>query len=88
VGFVLDNVALRQVFSRYFSFQGQLSFHKLLHINLSSCHQQHRVSILTASLNNKHNKKYKQNLGKKLELVKECNNSEVGSRLAVCVKKG
>jgi hypothetical protein len=31
VGFVLDKVALGQVFSEYFGFPGQSSFHQLLH---------------------------------------------------------
>jgi hypothetical protein len=31
VGFVVDKVALRQVFSEYFSFPCQSSFHQLLH---------------------------------------------------------
>jgi hypothetical protein len=37
VGFVLDKVALGQVFSEYFGFPCQFSFHRLLHIyHLSS----------------------------------------------------
>jgi hypothetical protein len=36
VGFVVDKVALGQVFSEYFSFLCQLSFHQLLQTNLSS----------------------------------------------------
>jgi hypothetical protein len=32
VGFVVDKVALRQVFSEYFGFLCQLSFHRLLYI--------------------------------------------------------
>jgi hypothetical protein len=31
VGFVVDEVALGQVFSKYFCFPGQFSFHRLLH---------------------------------------------------------
>jgi hypothetical protein len=31
VGFVVDEVALRQVFSEYFGFPCQFSFHQLLH---------------------------------------------------------
>jgi hypothetical protein len=33
VGFVVDKVALRHVFSEYFSFQSQFSFHRLFHIH-------------------------------------------------------
>jgi hypothetical protein len=33
VGFVLDEVALGQVFSEYFGFPCQFSFHRLLHIH-------------------------------------------------------
>jgi hypothetical protein len=33
VGFVLDKVALGQVFSEYFGFPYQFSFHRLLHIH-------------------------------------------------------
>jgi hypothetical protein len=33
VEFVVDKVALAQVFSEYFGFPFQLSFHRLLHIN-------------------------------------------------------
>jgi hypothetical protein len=33
VGFVMDKVALRQVFSEYFGFPCQFSFHRLLHIH-------------------------------------------------------
>jgi hypothetical protein len=36
VGFVVDKVALGQVFSEYFGFPCQFSFHRLLHIHLSS----------------------------------------------------
>jgi hypothetical protein len=36
VGFVVDKVALGPVFSEYFGFSCQLSFHKLLHIHSSS----------------------------------------------------
>jgi hypothetical protein len=36
VGFVLNEVALGQVFSEYFGFPCQFSFHHLLHIHLSS----------------------------------------------------
>jgi hypothetical protein len=37
VGFVVDNEALGQVFSKYFGFPCQFSFHQLLHThNLSS----------------------------------------------------
>jgi hypothetical protein len=32
VGFVLDSVSLKQIFSRYLGFPFQLPFHKLLHI--------------------------------------------------------
>jgi hypothetical protein len=31
VGFVVDKVALEQVFSKYFGFPFQASFHKFLH---------------------------------------------------------
>jgi hypothetical protein len=31
VGFVVDKVALEQVFSEYFGFQCQFSFHQMLH---------------------------------------------------------
>jgi hypothetical protein len=31
VGFMVDRVALGQVFSEYFGFSGQFSFHRLLH---------------------------------------------------------
>jgi hypothetical protein len=33
VGFVMDKVAMGQVFSQYFGFPCQFSFHLLLHIN-------------------------------------------------------
>jgi hypothetical protein len=33
VGFVVDKVALGHVFSEYFGFSCQFSFHRLLHIN-------------------------------------------------------
>jgi hypothetical protein len=33
VGFVVDKVALGQVFSEYFGFPCQFSFHRLLHIH-------------------------------------------------------
>jgi hypothetical protein len=33
VGFVVDRVALGQVFSKYFGFPCQFSFHRLLHIH-------------------------------------------------------
>jgi hypothetical protein len=33
VGFVVDKVALAQVFSKYFGFPCQFSFHQLLHIH-------------------------------------------------------
>jgi hypothetical protein len=33
VGFVVDKVALGQVFSKYFGFPCQFSFHQLLHIH-------------------------------------------------------
>jgi hypothetical protein len=36
VGFVVDKVALRQVFSEYFVFLCQLLFHRLLHTHLLS----------------------------------------------------
>jgi hypothetical protein len=36
VGFVVDKVALGQVFPEYFGFACQFSFHRLLHIHLSS----------------------------------------------------
>jgi hypothetical protein len=36
VGFVMDKVALGQVFSKLFGFPCQFSFHRLLHIHLSS----------------------------------------------------
>jgi hypothetical protein len=36
VGYVVDKVALGQVFSQYFSFPCQFSFHRLLHTHLSS----------------------------------------------------
>jgi hypothetical protein len=37
VGFVVDNVALGQVFSEYYGFSCQFSFHRLLHtLRLSS----------------------------------------------------
>jgi hypothetical protein len=35
-GFVVDRVALGQVFSEYFGFSCQFSFHQLLHIHLPS----------------------------------------------------
>jgi hypothetical protein len=35
VGFVVDKVALGQVFSEYFGFPCQSSFHQLLHIHIS-----------------------------------------------------
>jgi hypothetical protein len=40
VGFVLDKVALRQVFSDDFGFSYQFSFHRLLHIH----HHRHQLS--------------------------------------------
>jgi hypothetical protein len=36
VGFVVDKVALEQVFSEYFGFPCQISFHRLLHADISS----------------------------------------------------
>jgi hypothetical protein len=36
VGFVVDKVALGQVFSEYFGFPCQLAFHQMLHTHLSS----------------------------------------------------
>jgi hypothetical protein len=36
VGFVVDIVALGQVFSEYFGFPCQFSFHQMLHSHLSS----------------------------------------------------
>jgi hypothetical protein len=36
VGFVVDKVEMEQVFSKYFSFLFQLSFHQMLHTHLSS----------------------------------------------------
>jgi hypothetical protein len=36
VGFVVDKVALGQVFSEHFSFPCQFSFHQILHTHLSS----------------------------------------------------
>jgi hypothetical protein len=36
VGFVMDKVALGQVSSEYFGFPCQLSFHQMLHTDLSS----------------------------------------------------
>jgi hypothetical protein len=36
VGFVVDEVQLGQVFTEYFGFLCQFSFHRLLHIHLSS----------------------------------------------------
>jgi hypothetical protein len=33
VGYVVDKVALEQVFSEYFGFPYQFSFHRLLHIH-------------------------------------------------------
>jgi hypothetical protein len=35
MGFVVDRVALVQVFSKYFSVLGQFSFHQILHTYLS-----------------------------------------------------
>jgi hypothetical protein len=37
VGFVLDKIALGQVFSEYFGFPCQLSFHRLFHAHHLSC---------------------------------------------------
>jgi hypothetical protein len=34
MGFVVDNVALGQVFAKYFGFSCQFSFHQLLHTHL------------------------------------------------------
>jgi hypothetical protein len=39
VGFVVDKVALEQLFSEYFGFPCQFSFHRLLHI-----HNHHHLS--------------------------------------------
>jgi hypothetical protein len=36
VGFLVDKVALGQIFSGYFGFPSQVSFHRLLHTHLSS----------------------------------------------------
>jgi hypothetical protein len=36
VGFVVDKAALAQVFSEYFTFPCQFSFHQMLHTHLSS----------------------------------------------------
>jgi hypothetical protein len=53
---MLNNVAVGQTFSEYFSSPYVFSFHQLFHIHLSS---QHPRSILVASLNNqKQNSKY------------------------------
>jgi hypothetical protein len=41
VGFVVDNVALGQVFSEYFGFPSQFSFHRLLHIHHHHHHHHH-----------------------------------------------
>jgi hypothetical protein len=41
VGFVVDKVALRQVFSEYFGFPCQVSFHQLLHIHHHHHHHHH-----------------------------------------------
>jgi hypothetical protein len=36
VGFVVDKMALEQLFSKYFGFPCQSLFHQMLHIHLSS----------------------------------------------------
>jgi hypothetical protein len=51
VGFVVDVVALGQVFSEYFDFSSQFSFDELLHTHLSFYHRRCIVSTLTASSN-------------------------------------
>jgi hypothetical protein len=48
----LSKVTLRRVFSEYFGFPCHFSFHRLLHIRLSSYHRGCVVSVLKASLNN------------------------------------
>jgi hypothetical protein len=42
VGFVVDKVALGQVFFEYFGFPCQFSFHRLLHT-----HHQHHIIIIS-----------------------------------------
>jgi hypothetical protein len=49
----MDKVALGQIFSQYFGFPCQFSFHQLLYIHSSSYHRRYTISILTVSLNNK-----------------------------------
>jgi hypothetical protein len=49
---VVDEVALGRVFSEYFGFLRQFSFHPLLHIHDHPVIDVYIVSIVTASLNN------------------------------------
>jgi hypothetical protein len=51
-GFVVDKMALTQVFCKPFAFSYQFPFHQLLHTQLSY-HRHYIVSLLTALLRNK-----------------------------------
>jgi hypothetical protein len=63
VGFLVDKVAMAQVFSKYVSFPRQLSFRQPLHIHCSSYHRRYKVSTLKATLNNQPNNYNSDKLG-------------------------
>jgi hypothetical protein len=50
VGFVVDKVALGQVFSKYFSFPCQFSFHRLLHTHHHLSHGAGKIGQLVADV--------------------------------------
>jgi hypothetical protein len=50
--FMVDKVALGQIFSKYSEFPCQFTLYQLLHIHLSSYHWCYTVSTLTVSLSN------------------------------------
>jgi hypothetical protein len=50
VGFVVDKVALGQVFSKHFSFPCQFSFHQLLHIYHNLLSRAHPIGQLVADV--------------------------------------
>jgi hypothetical protein len=52
VGFVVDKVALKQVFSKSCSFLWQFSLHQMFHIHETFYHRSYILSIVIASLNN------------------------------------
>jgi hypothetical protein len=58
VGFMVDKMALGQLFSKYLIFSYQISFHQFVHIHYFSCLQRYIRPILTSSLSNKLNQLY------------------------------